>query len=99
MTVLFPRYYRLLRRDGPNWLSYGTLLTSNKRVGVGDLDEYGLTVEQLISELFRVRVGAEGFYIANLRAKKYYYCGLTMEDVKSKFLELGIGRRDPLDNV
>ncbi len=33
-----------------------------------------------------------GYYLVNLAERKYYYCGETWEDVKAKFLDLGIGR-------
>lgn len=48
-------------------------------------------------ELFRINCGRDGYYLANLRDKKYYYCGLEFEDINTKLKELGIGRDDPVD--
>ncbi len=46
--------------------------------------------------LFGVNGGKQGYYIANILDKKYYYCGTQWEDVKTKLKELGIGRDDPI---
>ena len=46
--------------------------------------------------LFRINGGKQGYYIANILDKKYYYCGTEWEDVKIKLKELGIGRDDPI---
>lgn len=59
--------------------------------------QYGLTEEQVIIELLGINGGEPGYYLANLRNKKYYYCGLLWSDVKTTLQELGIGRADPLE--
>jgi len=41
--------------------------------------------------LFRINGGKAGYYLANLRGKKFYYCGIEPGGVKNKLLELGIG--------
>ncbi|MBW4508193.1 MAG: hypothetical protein KME64_17010 [Scytonematopsis contorta HA4267-MV1] len=46
----------------------------------------------VVTELFRIKGGKLGHYLVNLAERKYYYCGETWEDVKAKFLDLGIGR-------
>jgi len=38
-----------------------------------------------------------GYYLANLRERKYYYCGLNWEDIRTTLQSLGIGRADPLE--
>ncbi|TBR56670.1 hypothetical protein B4U84_28835 [Westiellopsis prolifica IICB1] len=48
-------------------------------------------------ELFRINGGKQGYYIADIQDKKYYYCGTEWEDVKLKLGELGIGRPDPME--
>ncbi len=58
---------------------------------------YNLTEKDIVIQLFRIAVGKLGYYLVNMRDRKYYYCGKDWEDVKEKFLELGIGRREPLD--
>lgn len=49
---------------------------------------YGLTKSKVIIELFRINGGREGWYLANLRDRKYYYCGLDREDVREKLREI-----------
>lgn len=56
--------------------------------------QYGLTGHQVAVELFRINGGKSGFYLANLRERKYYYCRLQWEDIKFTLRSLGIGRLD-----
>lgn len=58
---------------------------------------YGISKQQVVIELFRINGGKLGYYLANLRNKKYYYCGIEVQDVKAKQLNLGIGRADPVE--
>jgi hypothetical protein len=57
---------------------------------------YEISKQQLAIELFRINGGKAGYYLADLRHKKYYYCGLNFEDVRVILLRLGIGRVDPI---
>jgi hypothetical protein len=57
-----------------------------------------LTKIKVLVELFRINGGKHGLYLADIRDKKYYYCGLDLEDVKAKLRSLGIGRDDPMEN-
>lgn len=59
-----------------------------------DLSVYGTTPLKVVIELFRQYGGKLGYYLADLRHKKYYYCGLTEEDIQEKLYDLGIRRRD-----
>lgn len=99
MAILFPAHYRIIKNEGANWYAVGSKLTNaeNKPAGLRDIEQYGLTIEELVTSLFKLNAGRLGYYIANLKDKKYYYCGSTMADVRAKFLDLGIGRRDPLE--
>lgn len=54
-------------------------------------------MKKVAIELFRINGGKQGYYIANILDKKYYYCGTEWQDVKNKLLELGIGRHDPIN--
>ncbi len=58
--------------------------------------KYGLSKHKVMIELFRIRGGKISYYLADLRDKKYYYCGEAEGSVKDKLLELGIGRVDPM---
>lgn len=60
------------------------------------LKEHELTRMNVMAALFRINGGKPGYYLANLRDKKYYYCGADWELLKVKLRELGIGRDDPL---
>ncbi|WP_414623852.1 hypothetical protein [Calothrix sp. CCY 0018] len=57
---------------------------------------FGTSMKKVAVELFRINGGKQGYYIANILDKKYYYCGVEWEDVKLKLRELGIGRPDPM---
>ncbi|MDF5715840.1 MAG: hypothetical protein PUP93_18640 [Rhizonema sp. NSF051] len=46
--------------------------------------------------LYRISGGRQGYYIADILDKKYYYCGTQWLDVKALLLELGIGRPDQI---
>ncbi len=55
----------------------------------------GITKNKIVTELFRISGGKPGYYLANFRDKKYYYCGDDWASVKLKLQELGIGRDEP----
>lgn len=57
---------------------------------------FDTSMKNVSIELFRINGGKAGYYLADIKDKKYYYCGLEWEDVKAKLLEIGIGRRDVL---
>ena len=52
---------------------------------------------KILVELFRINGGKPGYYLANVRDKKYYYCGQDWAGVKTKLRELGIGTNEPDD--
>ncbi|MBN3945464.1 MAG: hypothetical protein HWQ38_02790 [Nostoc sp. NMS7] len=54
-----------------------------------------MTKIKVLVELFRINGGRPGLYLADIRDKKYYYCGQDWEEVKAKLRELGIGRDEP----
>lgn len=56
---------------------------------------FGTTKNKVVIELFRINGGKIGYYLVNLREKKYYYCGQDWASVKAKLRELGIGRDEP----
>lgn len=49
---------------------------------------FGLTKPQIATELFRINGGKSGWYLVDLRFHKYYYCGLSRDDVKEKLRSL-----------
>ncbi len=56
--------------------------------------KHGITKQKLVVELFRKFHGKLGFYLVNLKDKKYYYCGLTKKDIQNTLYAIGIGRKD-----
>jgi hypothetical protein len=99
-TVFVPDYYRVIEcRSGEWFLKKTKVLYKILPIAI-DFDDfellYGVTREQVAIELFRVGSGRDGYYLANLRKKQYYYCGTEAEFVKTKLRSLGIGRKDPI---
>lgn len=100
-TVILPDYIRIIERKSGGWLfkAMKPFLT-RKSVDINDFSVlYGISQEQILIELFRINGGKLGFYLANLRSFQFYYCGLEAESVKSKLIEIGIARADPLNNL
>ncbi|NJL91562.1 MAG: hypothetical protein HC916_18600 [Coleofasciculaceae cyanobacterium SM2_1_6] len=85
------------------WEFYGGDVFYNPRKAevpthpVDVLKRFGFTTKKMMTELFRINGGRLGYYLANLRDKKYYYCGEEEDSVKAKLLELGIGKIDPME--
>lgn len=100
-TVVLPDYIRIIERKPSGWLfkamkPFSTYL----KVDINDYELlYGINKQQILVELFRISGGKLGYYIADLRHKQYYYCGVEAEMVKQKLLEIGIGRVDPINSV
>ena len=61
--------------------------------------QFGLDRTQIVFELFRIKTGRQGYYLADLKHQKYYYCGLEFDTVKLTLKSLGIGRDDPMENL
>ena len=53
---------------------------------------FGTNKASVVTELFKINGGRLGYYLVNLVDKKYYYCGQNLDDVKAKFIELGVAR-------
>lgn len=95
-----PIYLQIYEREGTQWFFHGGKTFYNPRGIATDLDsileEHGLTKLNVLVALFRINGGKPGLYLANVRDKKYYYCGTEWESIKAKLQELGIGRDDPM---
>lgn len=93
-SVTFPVYYRVVFREGTKWSIEGSKRsTPNIPLGVEGLQEqFGMTNLNLVASLFRINGGRAGYYLADLKDKKYYYCGSTLEDVRDKLLSLGVSQ-------
>lgn len=101
-SIISPAHFGIFQREEARWNTWDAKVFHNpgKPIDVNDIEAlYGLTEEQVIVELFRCYEGRLGFYLVNLRDRKYYYCGLEWSNIKAKLLELGIGRVDPMVNL
>lgn len=101
LSIVHPFHYQIYERKGASWFvrEGGRVfcnLTNEPMVLKNIANQFGLTEEQVVIELFRINGGKPGYYLANLRKKKYYYCGLNWEDVRTTLQSLGIGRPDPV---
>jgi hypothetical protein len=102
-TIVRPIYYRIIQRRGNGWAFkegepfinlFNTPSFSHKDI----FSAFDTSMKKVAMELFRINGGKQGYYIANILDKKYYYCGSNWEDVKIKLKELGIGRDDPQED-
>ena len=58
-------------------------------------EQFGLSNQNIVTEMFRINGGKNGYYLADLKKRNYYYCGQDWEDIYLKLRDLGIGREDP----
>lgn len=100
-TIVRPVYYRIIQRRGNGWAFkegepfinlFNAPLLSQEDIFAA----FGTSMKKVAIALFRINGGKQGYYIANILDKQYYYCGMQWEDVKIKLKELGIGRDDPI---
>jgi hypothetical protein len=99
-SIYSPLYLQIYQREGTRWyLLPGKVFYNPKNIEIdfdSTLQRNGLTKTEIQIELFRINGGKQGYYLADLKMKKYYYCGTVFDDVKLKLRELGIGRVDPV---
>lgn len=102
-TVVYPVYYRLVVRRRDSWyFTKGDIFVNLFNIPVLDQKDlfacFGTNMNEVANKLKIINGGKEGFYLANIQDKKYYYCGQEWPDVKTKLQELGIGRPEPMAN-
>ena len=100
-TIIRPVYYRIIERRGNGWAfkEGEPFINWFNAPWLSQEDLYAAcdtSMKKVAIELFRINGGKQGYYLANILDKKYYYCGTEWSDVKLKLLELGIGRSDPM---
>lgn len=103
-TICYPVYYRIIERRSDGWAftkgkPFLNLFNAPWLSHDALFMVCGISIRKVAIELFRINGGKQGYYIANILDKKYYYCGTEWEDVKTKLLELGIGRPDPMSAI
>ena len=98
--IIYPSHYRIFECKSGRWniknveVFYGNTNSALDRNDIVSL--YGISEQSAVFELFRINGGKTGYYLANLRDKKYYYCGLGLESIKTTLQKLGIGKSDPI---
>ena len=101
-TIIYPSHYRVFEFRSGRWtikniVPFSTF--SGASVDYNDTTSiFGISEQSVVIKLFRTGAGKAGYYLANLRDKQYYYCGLTLDGVKATLIELGIGRADPVES-
>jgi hypothetical protein len=102
MAIIYPAYFRIFIRKPDGWAIDGIRLFYNHSGREYNFDDawvrYGVNKKSLVIELFRQYGGKLGYYLVNLRDKKYYYCGLTDEDIQNTLYSIGIGRKEKTSN-
>ncbi|HEY9735482.1 MAG TPA: hypothetical protein V6D06_04340 [Trichocoleus sp.] len=105
LPLAHPARFRIVEREGNTWAIHrlGEAIYSPSGQSAQDPNDleamFGLKPSTVCIELFRINGGRPGYYLADLRDRKYYYCGETPETVTQKFYELGIGRPDPMGKL
>jgi hypothetical protein len=101
-NIIHPIEYRIIERKITPEKSYWRFLKSKtfynplNLPSEGDIEfMFGTTKKKVVVELFRINGGKPGYYLANVRDKKYHYCGQDWVSLKAKLRELGIGRDEP----
>ncbi|MEC4814528.1 MAG: hypothetical protein SAK29_14815 [Scytonema sp. PMC 1069.18] len=100
-TIVYPVHYRLVVRRKDTWhFTRGDVFVNLYNVPILEQKDlfavFGTTMKEVARELRRINGGISGFYIADIKDKKYHYCGTEWKDVKNKLQELGIGSPDPI---
>ncbi|BAZ71244.1 hypothetical protein NIES4106_60410 (plasmid) [Fischerella sp. NIES-4106] len=101
-TIIRPVYYRIIERRGKVWaFKEGEPFVNLFNAPDLDMEDlfalFDTSMQKIAAELRRINGAKQGYYMANILDKKYYYCGTEWEDVKAKLRELGIGRADPME--
>lgn len=97
LNLVYPAYFRIFCRKTHGWTVQPVSIfynPKNRNIDPDDLSIYETTPTKVVVELFRQYGGKLGYYLADLRHKKYYYCGLTDEDIQQTLYSLGIGRQE-----
>jgi hypothetical protein len=83
MTFLPKQEYRIYKKTNIHW--YWLKLADDNE---NQIWAHGLSHQKIIIEFFKIKSGAEGHYLVDIKRKKYYHCGQTLESVKSKLEQL-----------
>ena len=94
-TIYHPAYIRVIERRVNGWaFRHGEpFINLYNFPWLSQKDLYatwGTSMKKVAIELFRINGGTQGYYLADLKDRKYYYCGVDFSSVKIKLQEIGI---------
>jgi hypothetical protein len=101
MKLFYPQYIYIVQKTARHWRFREPKIfySGSNNINLDRWEEfYGLTLKQIIIELFKINAGKLGFYLVDMKHQKYYYCGTEFSDIKQTLLFIGIGKSDPLEN-
>jgi hypothetical protein len=98
-AVYYPVFIRLVVRLEDRWRFLKgdpfVNLYNCPRLSLNDLFAcFATSLDEVSRELDRINNRQKGFYIANIKDKKYYFCGHNWKDVQSKLFDIGIGVKE-----
>jgi hypothetical protein len=94
LKIFYPQYIYIVQKTAGEW----RFREPSKIIyrGTSEIDlshretHYRLTLKQIIIELFKINGGKLGFYLADMKHEKYYYCGTQLDDVREKLISIGV---------
>ena len=97
--IVHPTYYQIFQRQGSRWFVFESgrnshAVNSQPRTLEAAEPSGDLSEDEIMVELFRLNGGLPGYYLANLRDRQYYYCGASLEDIKTTLHDLEIGSEE-----
>jgi hypothetical protein len=87
--LVYPLYYYLVERDSVvgSWtFKHGETFYNPSGEPINHVEKeryFGLTKPQIATELFRINGGKSGWYLVDMRSRKYYYCGMEKDCAKA----------------
>lgn len=87
--LVYPAYYYFVERDsvaGAWNFKYGETFYNPGEEPFNHSEKeryFGLTKRQIATELFRINGGKSGWYLVDMRSRKYYYCGMEKDNAKA----------------
>ncbi|MCC5636301.1 hypothetical protein LC593_10615 [Nostoc sp. CHAB 5844] len=101
LLIITPDFYWIFCHRDQEWFLYPNKVVYRTHPIYLDFNDtelmYGLTKLDIVGGLTSAANNADGYYLANLRKREYYYCGDKPENVVALLQEFGIGRVDPME--
>lgn len=100
-SFIRPVYYIPIERKSDRWrFLHGEIFWNPLNLPIPQTIEvllwcFRTSMGEVIEHLRKINNAAEGYYLANILDKKYYYCGTEWDDIKTKLMDLGIGTQEP----